>query len=444
MEKFKKLLQFCIDQRASDLHVAANHPAVVRKDGQVYHQKDIVWSGKELDKLINALLEDRHKKILREQWSADFSKNILNANMRVNVVTTYRGLSMSIRFLPGVIPTVENLNLHPSLSDLCNTRSGLILFCGATGSGKTSTIAAMLNQINRTRAAHILTLEDPIEYRFSSQKSFVEQRELGLHFLNFEQALVDSLREMPDVILVGELREPEIMRQTLNIAESGHLILGTLHASTPEEAVYRIVNSFPFEAQELIRFQLAATLQAVIVQRLETLEKAGFRVPHLSILRGSQALRTTLRDNKLNLIESIIDMGVADEMYSFRRYKEEYLNKRESFMPPAATFRQSKDSVPERPYLSQLVNYNAVMGSPQELTLTAPVPEIQRPAAPEPAFEPAYEPEAAYEVPEDIPSIAPAPSRPQGQEKVKYTKEAAQQIEDYIAQLEKRRPKKEA
>lgn len=357
MERFKQMVQVCSEQGVSDLYMTGGHPVVFRKDGVCHPQKSLVYSSQELDALTDRLLSPRHKRILARRWSVDYGLFISGTNLRCNIVSTSRGLSHTMHFLPGVPPSIENLNLHPTIHDICQAKSGLVLFCGATGSGKTSTIAAMINEINRARQAHIITLEDPIEYRFKSIKSFVEQREMGLHFQTFEQGLLDALRQMPDVIMVGELREKEIMRQTLNIAESGHLVFGTLHASTPEEAVYRICNAFPTDSQELIRFQLASTLQAVIVQQLLYMPKLGFRVPVLGILRNSTAVKNTLRDNKLSLLENIIELGVGDNMFSFTRYKSEFLDKKETFLPPVVSFRPSRDAVEEHFNQSSLIDY---------------------------------------------------------------------------------------
>lgn len=359
---FVSLVKYSVEQRITDLHITPFHPVVMRRDGQVFPHKDIAFSGSDLDALAEELMAPRHKQILRSRWSVDFSMFYAGANLRLHIASTARGLSMAVRFLPGEVPSIEQLNLHPSLKELSASPSGLIIFCGATGSGKSSTIAAMLGEINRTRACHVVTLEDPVEYRFSSGKAFIEQRELGVHFQSFEQALLDALRQMPDVILVGELRQPEIMRQTLNIAESGHLVFTTLHASTPEEAVYRICNSFPLDAQELIRYQLATVLKAVIVQRLVLVKREGFRVPLLSIMRGSTAIRTAIRDNKLSQLEGIVDISKGEGMFTFKRYQEEFLGRKDRFVKPTAVFKPSSAKKPETAYMSRLIDYGVMRG----------------------------------------------------------------------------------
>jgi pilus retraction protein PilT len=192
--------------------------------------------------MVKEMLSDRQLQMLRKRWSVDFALSFNHVRVRINAFYTTRGLSLAIRLLPETIPDLTSLNLHPSLNQIVELQSGLILVCGSTGFGKSTTIAAIIEEINRTRPTHIITIEDPIEYRFKPKKSFIEQREVGVHVPSFSQGLLDVLRENPDVIFVGELREPDTIRLTLNAAESGHLVFATLHAATAEDAVYRINN----------------------------------------------------------------------------------------------------------------------------------------------------------------------------------------------------------
>lgn len=355
MEKFKKLISACIEKGITDLHLTGGHPLVLRKNDSISFQKNHIWSPQEIDALANALLNRYQKEILRKRWSVDFARTISNTRLRINIFATNRGLSLAIRFLPGQIPTIKSLNLHPALVNMTNIGSGLVLICGATGSGKSTTIAAMLNEINQQRAAHIITLEDPIEYRFHSVNSFIEQRELGTHFPSFAQGLIDVLREMPDVILVGELREPETIRLTLNAAESGHLVLATLHASTPEEAIYRICNAFDIGSQEFVRFQLSSSLAAVLVQKIIYQPNQGFRVPLLSILQVTTAAKSAIRDNKLSQIDNIIEVGRREGMYSFERYQREFLDTKKDFISPLTSFKPCEEDFQEENYLSRLI-----------------------------------------------------------------------------------------
>src|SRR5208283_5925816 len=191
----------------------------------------------------------------------------------------------------GQIPSIDELNLHPSLHEISKLKSGLVLSCGPTGVGKTTTIAAIINEINNSRPSHIITLENPIEFRFPTIKAFIQQRELGDHMVSFSQGLIDVLRENPDVIVVGELREADVIQLTINAAEAGHLVIGTLHASTPEEAIYRLCNSVPIESQDEIRNQIASLFQWLIVQQLVYIERIGFQVPLLTIVRVNSSIR---------------------------------------------------------------------------------------------------------------------------------------------------------
>ena len=341
MEKFRKLVLSCVRNNVSDLHLRAATAVAARKNGQLHFQRDIVFSAEELDLIIASLTTDRQRHILAERWSVDFSARFPEAQMRLNAFRTADGLGLAIRFLPSVVPRFEDLNLHPSLRELCAKPFGLILICGPTGNGKSTTIAAMLREINETRPTHVVTLEDPIEYRFVSDRSLIDQRELGAHFPSFEQGLQDVLREDADVIVVGELRDPETIRLTVNAAESGHLVIATLHAATAEEALLRLCNAFAADAQDFVRSQLASCLAAVVVQHLEYLPQAGFRVPVLSIATSAPSLRNIIRENRFNQIENILQAGRAEGMFTFERYRQEFLEAKPRLSPPSLAFRAS-------------------------------------------------------------------------------------------------------
>lgn len=360
MEKFTRLIAAGAREGVSDLHITGDHPVVSRKNGTISFNNALQWSHEEIDHLIQELLSYRQLQTLRSNWSVDLALSINHIRVRMNIFSTTRGLSMAVRLLPGAVPSLNSLNLHPSLQQICTgTRAGLILICGATGSGKSTTIAAMVDEINRTRSDHVITLEDPIEFRFVSKKSFVEQRELGTHMPSFEQGLMDVLREAPDVIVVGELREPETIRLTLNAAESGHLVIASLHGSNSEDALYRLCNSFSAEGQEVVRTQMASTLAWLIVQQLSYHNKVGFRVPVLSILRGTPAIRGMIRENRLSQIEGAIQTGRAEGMFTMDAYSSEYLSKRQFFTPPADSFKPSAEATTEVPYRSTLIDPQA-------------------------------------------------------------------------------------
>lgn len=356
LKRFESIISSGLKEAMSDIYITGGHPMVSRKGGVIQFHTASAWAHKDVDDLARKLLTPRQLELLRERKSVDYAITICGARLRVNTFTTERGLSFAIRVLPGQIPTIEALNLHPSLHEIAKMKSGLVLMCGATGSGKTTSIAAIINDINNHNKAHIVTLENPIEYRFQSHQSFIQQRELGSQLPSFEQGLLDVLRENPDVIVVGELREPKTMQLTLNAAESGHLVIATMHASSPEEAVYRLCFAAPLESQDEIRFQLAETLNWIMVQQLVFIEKAGFRVPLLTIVRATKAVKNIIRENKLNQLSSAVQIGKSEGMFTAERYLTDYLNTLVSFIPYSQTFHPAPESTQDVNYLSPLTD----------------------------------------------------------------------------------------
>ena len=354
MKRFETIISNALKESLSDIYITGGHPMVSRKHGSIQFHGATRWTPSEIDDLVRSLLPARQLEILRQRKSVDHAMSIGGARLRINFFTTTRGISLAIRVLPGHIPTIDELNLHPSLKEIAKLKAGLVLTCGSTGVGKTTTIAAIINDINRTRQAHVITLENPIEYRFKSDKAFIQQRELGAHVPSFAQGLLDVLRENPDVIFVGELREPETMQLTLNAAESGHLVIATMHASTPEEAIYRLCNAVPPESQNEVRYQLASTLSWLIVQQLVYVEKIGYLVPTLSIVRGTSSIKNIIRENKLNQLNSAVQLGKTEGMFTTERYWSEYLETRKNLIPYAQIFHASPEAVQEDSYESPL------------------------------------------------------------------------------------------
>lgn len=370
MKKFKTLLLSCVKGGFSDIHITGGHPVVFRKDGVIGFAKGDIWSHDEMDAFASKILKYRQFQILHKRWSVDLALSVSNVRLRMNIFSTSRGLSIAVRILPGAVPTIGSLNLHPSLHEISLMRAGLVLICGPTGCGKSTTAAALIGEINNNLPRHIVTLEDPIEYKLVSKKSFVEQRELGTHVHSFQQGLIDVLREDPDVIMVGELRDPETIRMALNAAESGHLVIASLHSSNSEDALYRMFNSFPPDAQEAIHTQLAATVGWLIVQQLQYIQKAGFRVPVLSILRGTAAVKNLIRDNKLAQLENAMQTARAEGMFTREAYRKDYLDKVISFQSPSEIFSPSDESAQEEAYYSGLLDPDASYRDPEiDLTL---------------------------------------------------------------------------
>ena len=359
-KRFTDLILAAIKQRISDLHITGGFPLIFRSDGIIHFDKNVKWSSTDIDALLRETLSERQLLTLRKRWSVDFAMSFNHVRVRINAFYTTRGLSLAIRLLPETIPDITSLNLHPSLNQIRDLRSGLILVCGSTGSGKSTTVAAIIEEINRTRPVHIITIEDPIEYRFRPQKAFIEQREVGVHVPSFNQGLLDVLRENPDVIFVGELREPDTIRLTLNAAESGHLVFATLHATDAEDAIYRINNCVSGDNQEVIRYQFASTFSWLIVQQLMHNEKAGFRVPVLSITRGSTSVRSSIRENKLAQLENIMLTSRNDGMYTMELYLKEFINNQTTFKHPYKSFGMGAESSRETDFVSSLIDPNAV------------------------------------------------------------------------------------
>jgi pilus retraction protein PilT len=359
-KRFTDLILAAIKQRLSDLHVTGGFPLIFRKDGLIHFDKNVKWSHTEIDAMVKEMLSDRQMQMLRKRWSVDFALSFNHVRARINAFYTTRGLSLAIRLLPDKIPDLTALNLHPSLSQIVELQSGLILVCGSSGFGKSTTIAAIIEEINRNRPTHIVTIEDPIEYRFKPKKSFIEQREVGVHVPSFNQGLLDVLRENPDVIFVGELREPDTIRLTLNAAESGHLVFATLHAANAEDAVYRINNCVTGENQDVIRYQFASTLSWLIVQQLTFIERVGFRVPILSILKGTPSVQSSIRENKLTQLENIMLTSRNEGMFTMSLYEKEFISNRLSFVHPDRSFGMGADSSKEQDYVSSLIDPNAV------------------------------------------------------------------------------------
>ena len=356
MERFGKIIRQGVAEGYSDIHLTGGHPLVFRRNGSLQFDKNLLWGHRELDLLVQRLLSPRELDVLRRQLSVDIARSIGQVRIRVNVFNTLRGLSLAVRLLPGRPPELAKLNLHPSLIDDCRLKTGLLLVGGAAGTGKSTTIAAMVEEINRTQNLHIITLEAPVEYRYRSKKSFVEQRELGTHFPSYSQGLQDVLREAPDLIVVGELRDPETIRLTVNAVEAGHLVIASLHATNSEDALYRLCNSFSADMQDLVRSQLASSITLLLIQKLIHLDAHGFRVPLLSILRGTPAVRTMLRDNRLNQIETAMQTGSREGMFTMENYYAHFLARQTRFFAPQETFRPSPEKTPEIPYQSALLH----------------------------------------------------------------------------------------
>jgi len=324
-EPLSRLLGDMARRGASDLLLLPDLPPILRLDGRLGATSHPPLSEEEIRLMFAPyLVASRARRQLQEEGSADFSLRLSGSGegatgyrFRVYIHRQRGRLAAALRALPREIPTLARLNLPASLAKLVQVTRGLVLVCGPTGSGKSSTLAALLGEINRTRAAHILTIEDPIEYEHGNARSIVEQVEIGLDAPSFAAALRASLRQDPDVILVGEMRDLETVATALTAAETGHLILSTLHTSDVVQAIHRIVDVFPPGQQAQIRQQLALALHAIVFQQLLPRADGGGRVPALELLVGTYPVRHHIRSQSLQKLYTEITLGKSHGMISF-------------------------------------------------------------------------------------------------------------------------------
>jgi len=308
------LLDALFDQGASDLILSAGAPPSLRLDGQLVAAASRALTDEQARKLIDQILSADHRRSLERDGSVDFSFQWTDrGRVRGNAFHQRGSVAVALRAIPSQIPTFSELRLPPITERLVELPRGLILVTGPTGAGKSTTQASMIDWINHARAQHIITIEDPIEYVHFNRRCVVEQRELGLDTPTFGDALRACLRQDPNVLLVGEMRDLDSIRIALSIAETGHLVFATLHTNDTTQAINRIVDVFPGEQQQQIRVQLAASLQAVIYQQLLPMREGG-RVAAFEVLLANSAVRNLVRENKASQLRNIIATGRAEGM----------------------------------------------------------------------------------------------------------------------------------
>lgn len=339
-----ELLAFSVKNKASDLHLSADLPPMIRVDGDIRRINVPALDHKAVQAMLYDIMNDRQRKDYEEFLETDFSFEIPDlARFRVNVFNHNRGAGGVFRTIPSTILSLEDLGCPAVFREISDTPRGLVLVTGPTGSGKSTTLAAMIDYKNNNEFGHILTIEDPIEFVHTSKKCLVNQREVHRDTLGFNESLRSALREDPDIILVGEMRDPETIRLALTAAETGHVVFGTLHTSSAAKTIDRIIDVFPAAEKDMVRSMLSESLRAVISQALIK-RVGGGRVAAHEIMIGTPAIRNLIRENKVPQMYSAIQTGQAIGMQTLDQCLLELLKKGTISRPDARARAANKDA----------------------------------------------------------------------------------------------------
>ncbi|MGA9851515.1 MAG: type IV pilus twitching motility protein PilT [Gammaproteobacteria bacterium] len=339
-----QLLAFSVKNKASDLHISAGVPPMIRVDGDMRRVNMPAMEHKDVYDMVYDIMNDKQRKDYEEFLECDFSFEIPTlARFRVNAFNQNRGAAAVFRTIPEKILTLEDLNAPKIFVDIANTPRGLVLCTGPTGSGKSTTLAAIINHINENEFGHILTIEDPIEFVHESKKCLVNQREVHRDTLGFNEALRSALREDPDTILVGEMRDLETIRLALTGAETGHLVFGTLHTSSAAKTIDRVVDVFPAAEKDMVRAMLSESLRAVIAQSL-CKKIGGGRMAVHEIMLGTPAIRNLIRENKIAQMYSAIQTGQAAGMITLDQNLTDVVRKGMITKDEARVYAVNKDA----------------------------------------------------------------------------------------------------
>ena len=340
-----ELLAFVVKNKASDLHLSSGLPPMIRVHGDIRRINLPAMEHKDVHGMVYDIMNDGQRKLYEENLECDFSFAIPNlARFRVNAFVQQRGAAAVMRTIPSKILSLEDLKAPKIFGEIADQPRGMVLVTGPTGSGKSTTLAAMVNHKNETEMGHILTVEDPIEFVHESKKCLINQREVGPHTLSFSNALRSALREDPDSILVGEMRDLETIRLALTGAETGHLVFGTLHTSSAAKTVDRIVDVFPAAEKEMVRAMLSESLRAVISQTLLKTKDGAGRVAAHEIMIGTPAIRNLIRENKIAQMYSAIQTGAQIGMQTLDQTLQDLVRRNVVSMGEARGKASNKDN----------------------------------------------------------------------------------------------------
>ncbi len=338
-EFLEKLLRIAVEEGASDLHLSVSHPPILRINGKLITltQENPITSHDAREIAMEMMNKEQKEKFLNN-LEVDFSYNYRDiARFRVNIFFQRGEVSCAMRLIPAQIRTLEELNMPTSLYDFCESSQGFVIVTGPTGHGKSTTLAALINRINKEKFNHIITVEDPIEYVFEEERSLIDQREIHQDALSFPRALKSVFRQDPDVIMVGEMRDPITISTAITAAETGHLVFSTLHTNSASETMHRIIDSFPPEQQNQIRAQLSTALLGVISQRIIPGIRGGL-VPACEIMVCTSAFSNLIRENKIHEIDLVIETSSEQGMVSLNKSLFNLVKKREISLKNALSY----------------------------------------------------------------------------------------------------------
>ena len=350
MAQIDQFLRLMVQQKGSDLHLTVGSPPIMRQHGELTRVKFRDLTPADMQALMYEIMTPAQKAEFEQSSDIDFAYEVADvARFRVNLFRQRKGMGCVMRTIPSTVLSADDLNLPEGVRRFCKLTKGLVLVTGPTGSGKSTTLAAMVDLINETKPDHILTIEDPIEFVHVNKMGLVNQREIGNHTKSFATALRAALREDPDVILVGEMRDLETISLGLTAAETGHLVLGTLHTSSAAKTVDRIINVFPADEQEQVRAMLAETLRGVVAQQLLRKADGSGRVAALEIMVGTPAIANMIREAKTHQITSMIQTGRKDGMQLMDQAILDYLMKK--IVSPEEAYARAHSKAEFVPYL---------------------------------------------------------------------------------------------